>query len=476
MSLRESIYNNEADKQALKSFENIAPSIAKMGAMKSKVRIKGEPKKRRSGQGQVLMEWKGADGVSFVRVILSRNVPSYTITLVVGDYADGGPSFGIRDQRSVVVAGPKEVAGVKYTSLKKDKGYKLKRHTESELRQRGYMEEAAGYSNTEDFIPALKKAISKHLPKGHVFVQAQTGIGDPLIYVRTGLKDERGHVSVNDRAFQSFHIYGLNGDGTVKDKMDASIVTGGSLLVKPERPSHMAYESIKFGWRKKKGTPAQIVKHFDNYFSKVAKVVKANKARLAESVLDEAKSLLKWKEKEYHPGYVRYTAESPKGKVSLTHDPRLRSWRAQVTVKGNDGTTIGMNKQISGSDIEDAKKWGEAVLKKDIKKYGRKGLKEGYEDYKKDPNFFDQSRPGGKYIATLEGQTPRSGMSYVAIKKRDADRIMKHRGSKPHPQGWLSIWFVPAEYAKTNKIAISHLGNFKPIWDWGRGKMKGGFS
>jgi len=48
--------------------------------------------------------------------------------------------------------------------------------------------------------------------------------------------------------------------------------------------SYMAYGRVKFGWRKKTGTPEQLLKHLDNYFKKMRKVVDANKDNLAHDI------------------------------------------------------------------------------------------------------------------------------------------------------------------------------------------------
>jgi hypothetical protein len=111
---------------------------------------------------------------------------------------------------------------------------------------------------------------------------------------------------------------------------------------------------------------------------------------------------------------------------------------------------------------------GEALL-------GRK-LFEGYSEYKKDPKFFDENRPGGKYVVRKED--PKRGIRYFVIKKAEADKIRSIPGGKPNKAGYLALWFVPVEYAKDTKTAIWEVErkNFVPIWDWGKGKMKGGFS
>lgn len=105
----------------------------------------------------------------------------------------------------------------------------------------------------------------------------------------------------------------------------------------------------------------------------------------------------------------------------------------------------------------------------------RKRLSEGYEEFKKDPIFFDERRDGGKYVATR--MDPKKGIAYSVIKKSDAAKIRKHKGYGAHPDGWLSVYFVPAPYATKNKMAIDEVkrGMFEPVWDWGTGPRKGGW-
>jgi len=116
-----------------------------------------------------------------------------------------------------------------------------------------------------------------------------------------------------------------------------------------------------------------------------------------------------------------------------------------------------------------------------MKLRSRSYLLEGYNEYKKDPKFFDEKRLGGMYIGTYQ---TRRGIKYQEMSRYKVVEIMKNSAGKEHPDGWLAIYFVPVEYTKgskgrrSSKNAISEIerGMFKPIWDWGRGKLKGGFA
>jgi len=131
----------------------------------------------------------------------------------------------------------------------------------------------------------IKTEIEKSMPPGYVLVcEVRSSLGRKHIYLVTALEKDKSKwsngIMMNDPALHKIIIYGVNEDDTLADKLEANIATGGKLMVKPDPGSHYAFGSVKFGWRKKKGTPDQIVKHFGNYFKKVKKVIQDNKGRL----------------------------------------------------------------------------------------------------------------------------------------------------------------------------------------------------
>ena len=127
------------------------------------------------------------------------------------------------------------------------------------------------------------------MPPGAVLTcEVQKSLGEKAIYIVTALEKDISKVPhkiwMNDRAFQKFFVYGVNEDDTLQGKLQAELIQGGKLLVKPEPGSHMAFGSVKFGWRKKSGTPDQIVRHFGNYFKRVQKTIKDSKGMIPEAV------------------------------------------------------------------------------------------------------------------------------------------------------------------------------------------------
>jgi len=152
------------------------------------------------------------------------------------------------------------------------------------LRKRGYLAEGK-YADGGDFLRALRKVITKHMPPGDIRkLVIKNGLAEKVISLVTTLEKNLDKVPNklwdNDRALQKFFIYGVKGDESLKGKMEAKLLMGGELGVTPESGSGL--DSASFGWRNKTGTPEQILKHFDAYFAKVAKVIKANKKRIAK--------------------------------------------------------------------------------------------------------------------------------------------------------------------------------------------------
>ena len=140
----------------------------------------------------------------------------------------------------------------------------------------------------EQFVEAVKAAYMKVFPKGQINSRISNAF-KPSIYFEARLQGDMAKVSnqikQNDAAFQSWHVWDIGIDaangGELADKMMVEIGQGGSLMVAPEPGSYLAFDSVKFGWRKKSGNAQQLVKHFTNYFQKMKKVIDANRSRLS---------------------------------------------------------------------------------------------------------------------------------------------------------------------------------------------------
>lgn len=140
----------------------------------------------------------------------------------------------------------------------------------------------------QQFVEAVKAAYMKTFPKGYIDGRVSNAF-KPSMYFEARLQGDISKVSnqikQNDAAFQSWHVWDIGADaangGELADKMTVEIGQGGSLMVQPAPGSHRAFDSVKFGWRKKSGNADQLVKHLANYFKKMKKVVDQNRGNLS---------------------------------------------------------------------------------------------------------------------------------------------------------------------------------------------------
>jgi hypothetical protein len=136
-----------------------------------------------------------------------------------------------------------------------------------------------GTMTVDEFTAKLKSTIKKHFPKSKVEAWSSTNLGSSISLSFALGKDKSEWVNgiiENDPLLHRFMI-GWNSfaEGRfIKDKIQAELTIGGSMLVEPEEGSRMAYGRKKIGWRKKTDTPEKIITHFDNYFKKMKKVLK----------------------------------------------------------------------------------------------------------------------------------------------------------------------------------------------------------
>jgi len=152
--------------------------------------------------------------------------------------------------------------------------------------QAGPSKSAAG-----KFAKKLEATIKKHMPPGHIqVIRFEVNKYKPdqgQIYLVTTLQkpsEWTNGIIQNDPALQKFFIDGFTADGQVGAKLKAESIGSNSLMVKPEPGSRDYASSAKFGWRKKVGTAEQMLKHFDSYYTKVARIVKANKNNMKEGL------------------------------------------------------------------------------------------------------------------------------------------------------------------------------------------------
>lgn len=138
--------------------------------------------------------------------------------------------------------------------------------------------------DVDTFVEKVKADFLKQFPKAWIRGGYNKSLGESVSFT-FGIqpKDKhQGKIEHNDPARCVISLYG------VKDKaflpqvsVDASSV---KLLVKPAEGSHMAYDTVKFGWRAKKDTPEKIAAYLEAYFKKMKTVVDANKHKLAHDI------------------------------------------------------------------------------------------------------------------------------------------------------------------------------------------------
>jgi hypothetical protein len=135
-----------------------------------------------------------------------------------------------------------------------------------------------GSPEAKEFISKIETMYKKQFPKGMFNAGVRKSIGSPYISIEIGIipREKQAHnIAMNDDGYHAFMMSLMN-DGSMPEKLSIDANQGGSLKVKPEKGSHYAMGSVKFGWKKKSGTLDQVLKHMDLYFKKMRSVVDAN--------------------------------------------------------------------------------------------------------------------------------------------------------------------------------------------------------
>jgi len=147
----------------------------------------------------------------------------------------------------------------------------------------------AQITDAETLVGQIEKSIKSTFPKSFVKVVFQPKHFKPSIYIMFAVGKDTSQwpykIEQNDISLTKAHIWGMEKDGKLNDKIQFEASQGGSILAKPEPGSHMAYSSVKVGLRKKTGTPEQILKHIDSYFKKLKETLKKNRDKIPEDHL-----------------------------------------------------------------------------------------------------------------------------------------------------------------------------------------------
>ncbi len=139
----------------------------------------------------------------------------------------------------------------------------------------------ATYQTAQELLKAIEKEFFQIFPSGRMDASWSNNLGSSctLRFGMIGDRNDVAHKIIDNDPVHSIHaIYGMDGEGNLGAKLSAETILGKSLSVNPPEGSHLAMSRVKLGWRNKKGTSDQIVKHYSNYFKKMAKVIKENEA------------------------------------------------------------------------------------------------------------------------------------------------------------------------------------------------------
>ena len=142
-----------------------------------------------------------------------------------------------------------------------------------------------GVTNAKELAEEFKKVMMKHMPASYGEAVFSTNLSPSVGVSFRWMKDKSklsSGIAENDPAGHSWIVFGFDREGNFPEgkKLSMEIGRGGSLSVKPPEGSHLAQGRVKVGWRNKKGSPEQLVKHFDNYMKKLKKAIEDNKEDL----------------------------------------------------------------------------------------------------------------------------------------------------------------------------------------------------
>jgi len=111
------------------------------------------------------------------------------------------------------------------------------------------LNEAKEIMSVDEFSEKVKKMFLKQFPKAWINGGWTRGLGE-FVAFSFGIQPKKkiSHDIVqNDPGFQDIMIWNGVKDKTFKDKITAESNSGGSLMIKPEEGSYMAYGRVKFG-------------------------------------------------------------------------------------------------------------------------------------------------------------------------------------------------------------------------------------
>lgn len=138
----------------------------------------------------------------------------------------------------------------------------------------------------EDFVKRLENSIKSVFPDSFIQVQYRPSMGSRSILVRFALGKDKSEwangIIQNDPLFHVMWIYGINEDGSLKDKMKMEAHSGGRLILKETDETGFRNKLVKLGFRSMTGVPDKIVKGVGNYLKKAKNIFKQYEDQLRD--------------------------------------------------------------------------------------------------------------------------------------------------------------------------------------------------
>jgi len=120
------------------------------------------------------------------------------------------------------------------------------------------------------FLGAIEASYLTYFPKGWIRAELRRVLGDNMIRIRCGVQNRAELFNGYEDNDPGDQIITINLPDDLSGFNQYELVTEGlrnSMRLKPTDKYHV-YGSERFGYRKGKGTPDKLLKHFDKYFAK----------------------------------------------------------------------------------------------------------------------------------------------------------------------------------------------------------------
>lgn len=144
------------------------------------------------------------------------------------------------------------------------------------------LNEEATEISEKDYVNKIEETIKKYFPDSYIVVTDKGMLGGDSILIKFAFGKDKSEwengIIHNDNGWMHIWLHeSFTKDGKMKPMIDVESDTAG-------RINTIDRESIKTGWRNKKGTPDQILSHIDKFFAKLKQTVIANKDKMDDIV------------------------------------------------------------------------------------------------------------------------------------------------------------------------------------------------